>query len=165
MVSNTWARQGAVLPLLEGVPAPGLPLPLPMHGLGLASWSAPSVFEFLPSLLAVWRRTPACGVILGGRGLRSCSDGGMKETARERGVEGEDCGRLTGASSVGLWERRSAGNVCKWEQALRAHIPSSSLSILLSFHSPSVWVIRKPYKSGLADNLPNWLNVAESLEC
>ena len=93
------------------------------------------LFESLPLCWLFDGEHLLAGWFLGVEGWEAAVMEGWKKQ-RERGVEGEDCGRLTGASSTGLWERRSAGNVCKWEQALRAHIPSSSLSILLSFHSP-----------------------------
>lgn len=40
------------------------------------------------------------------------------------------------------------------------------VAIFLSTTPPNRFrITRKPYKSGLMENLLNWLNVAESLEC
>lgn len=147
-------------------PGPGLLEGAAFHvrGLQFGLLVSPLAFCWLWGESTVWRGTPACGVILGGRGWETTVMEGWKNS--KRGVEGDDCERLTGASSPGLWETHSSGNVCKWEQALPCPYPFiKSLYLSLFLSPPSFWIIRKRYKSGLTDNLPNWLNVAESLEC
>lgn len=87
------------------------------------------------------------------------------ERTAEWRANAKDFERLTGASSVWLWgwktkNKKWTGNVCKWEQDSSCPFPYNK-----SPNPPPFSKIGMPYKSGLTDNLANWLNVAESLEC